>query len=99
MGKARQLVLIAVGAWMAAAVAFAGGDDESGSQTPAVAAEMMAEYGDVWQWDTLQEYEQDTGNKITQFGEAPMLALQVAATRSPSSARRRCWRCRWRPES
>ena len=76
-------MLIAVGAWMAAAVAFAGGDDESGSQTPAVAAEMMAEYGDVWQWDTLQEYEQDTGNKITQFGEAPMLALQVAAGELP----------------
>ena len=32
---------------------------------------MMAEYGDVWQWDTLQEYEADTGNKVTQFGEEP----------------------------
>ena len=83
MRKARQLVLIALGAWMAAAVAFASGDDESGSQTPAAAAEMMAEYGDVWQWDTLQDYEQDTGNKITQFGEAPMLAIQVAAGELP----------------
>ena len=83
MRKARQLALIALGAWMAAAVAFASGDDESGSQTPAAAAEMMAEYGDVWQWDTLQDYEQDTGNKITQFGEAPMLAIQVAAGELP----------------
>ena len=79
MRKARQLALIALGASLAAAVAVASGDDESGSQTPAAAAEMMAEYGDVWQWDTLQDYEQDTGNKITQFGEAPMLAIQVAA--------------------
>ena len=83
MRKARQLVLIALGACLAAAVAFASGDDESGSQTPAAAAEMMAEYGDVWQWDTLQDYEQDTGNKITQFGEAPMLAIQVAAGELP----------------
>ena len=83
MRKARQLALIALGASLAAAVAVASGDDESGSQTPAAAAEMMAEYGDVWQWDTLQDYEQDTGNKITQFGEAPMLAIQVAAGELP----------------
>ena len=40
---------------------------------------MMSEYGDVWQWDTLADFERDTGQTITSFGEAPMLAAMVAA--------------------
>ncbi len=74
-----RLVPAALIAGLAASAAFAGGDGEGEVQMSAPAAEMMAEYGDVWQWDTVQEYEADTGNKITQFGEAPMLAAMVAA--------------------
>ena len=80
---ARKPALIALGACLAATVAFASGEGESEVQMSAPAAEMMAEYGDVWQWDTLQEYEADTGNKITRFGEAPMLAAMVAAGELP----------------
>ena len=83
MRMARQLALIVIGVFAAAVVAFAGGDGEGDVQMSAPAAEMMAEYGDVWQWDTLQDYERDTGNKITQFGEAPMLAAMVAAGELP----------------
>jgi peptide/nickel transport system substrate-binding protein len=38
---------------------------------------------DVWQWDTLADYEQDTGNQITQFSESPMLAARVRAGELP----------------
>ena len=65
-------------ACVAAAVALASGEEESGAQASA-AAEMMSEYGDVWQWDTLADFERDTGQTITSFGEAPMLAAMVAA--------------------
>ena len=78
MRKARQLALVALAACVAAAVAFASGEEESGAQASA-AAEMMSEYGDVWQWDTLADFERDTGQTITSFGEAPMLAAMVAA--------------------
>jgi len=75
--------LTALVAGLAAAAAFASGEGEGDVQMSAPAAEMMAEYGDVWQWDTSQEYEADTGNKITRFGEAPMLAAMVAAGELP----------------
>ena len=78
MKKIGQLVLVALVACVAAAVAFASGEVESGAQGSA-AAEMMSEYGDVWQWDTLADFERDTGQTITSFGEAPMLAAMVAA--------------------
>ena len=78
MRTIRQLALTALVACVAAAVAFASGEEESGSQASA-AAEMMSEYGDVWQWDTLADFERDTGQTITSFGEAPMLAAMVAA--------------------
>ena len=82
MRKIRQLALVALAACVAAAVAFASGEDEAGSQGSA-AAEMMSEYGDVWQWDTLADFERDTGQTITSFGEAPMLAAMVAAGELP----------------
>ena len=82
MRKVRRLAIIALTACVAAAVAFASGEDESGSQTSA-AAEMMAEYGDVWQWDTLADFERDTGQTITSFSEAPMLAAMVQAGELP----------------
>ena len=81
MRKARQLALVALAACVAAAVAFASGEEESGAQGSA--AEMMSEYGDVWQWDTLADFERDTGQTITSFGEAPMLAAMVAAGELP----------------
>ncbi len=37
----------------------------------------------TWQWSTLQEYEEATGNKIEKFSEAPMLRLKVAAGELP----------------
>ncbi|MCK4420058.1 hypothetical protein KAV79_09645, partial [Candidatus Aerophobetes bacterium] len=35
-------------------------------------------------WDTLQEYEKATGNKIEKFSESPMLRTKVAAGELPS---------------
>ena len=81
--KVWRVALAVLIAGLAAAAAFAGGEGEGDVQMSAPAAEMMAEYGDVWQWDTLQDYERDTGNTITQFGEAPMLAAMVAAGELP----------------
>ena len=78
MRKIGQLALVALVACVAAAVAFASGEVESGAQASA-AAEMKSEYGDVWQWDTLADFERDTGQTIISFGEAPMLAAMVAA--------------------
>ena len=71
MKEVWRFVWTALMAGLAAAAAFAGGESEGEVQMSAPAAEMMAEYSDVWQWDTLQEYEADTGNKITRFGEEP----------------------------
>ena len=83
MKEVRQLLLIALATGVAAA-AFAAGEGESGTQASGAAAEMMtAEYGDVWQWDTLADYERDTGNTITSFNEAPMLAARVQAGELP----------------
>ena len=85
----RQLALAALAAGVAAAAAFAAGEGEEGSQASGAAAEMMmAEYGDVWQWDTLADYERDTGNTITSFNEAPMLAAMVQAGELPPVAER-----------
>ena len=82
MRKVRRLALVGLAACVAAAVAVASGEDESGAQGSA-AAEMTSEYGDVWQWDTLADFERDTGNTITSFSEAPMLAAKVAAGELP----------------
>ena len=84
----RRLALIALAAGTAAAAAFAAGEGEEGAQTGAAAEMMMAEYGDVWQWDTLADYERDTGNTITSFSEAPMLAAMVQAGELPPVAER-----------
>ena len=85
----RRLTAAVLAAGVAAAAAFAAGEGEEGSQTSGAAAEMMmAEYGDVWQWDTLADYERDTGNTITSFGEAPMLAAMVQAGELPPVAER-----------
>ena len=47
----RRLLSTALIAGLAAAAAFAAGEGEGDGQMSAPAAEMMAEYGDVWQWE------------------------------------------------
>ena len=79
-----RLMAVATGVTLVGALAFATGAGELEEQTTEGAAR-MAELppSDVWQWDTLADYEQDTGNQITQFGESPMLAARVAAGELP----------------
>ena len=69
-----------------ATVAFASGDDEDGSGSGAEGAGGAAageRVGDAWSWDTLAEYESDTGNRILSFQEAPVLATMVANGQLP----------------
>ncbi len=53
----------------------------SGAICLLAAAPLVAETN--WGWSTLQEYEEDTGNKIEKFNEASMLRLKVAAGELP----------------
>ena len=79
-----RLMAVATGVTLAGTLAFATGGTESEEQTGEGAAAMMElPPSEVWQWDTLADYEQDTGNQITQFSEAPMLAARVAAGELP----------------
>ncbi len=48
MRETMRLILTVLVAGLAAAVAFAGGEGEGDVQMSAPAAEIMAEYGDVW---------------------------------------------------
>jgi peptide/nickel transport system substrate-binding protein len=65
------------------ALAGAAGQEEgsaaaSGGGMAASAEVQAAIDSGTWVWATLADYEQDTGNRITSFGEAPMLAVMVA---------------------
>ncbi len=58
----------------------------SGAICLLVAGPLLAET--TWQWATLQEYEEATGNKIDKFNEAPMLRLKVAEGELPPIEKR-----------
>ena len=71
-----------------AALAAAGGEEEGSAAAAgggmAASAEVQAAIDSgTWVWATLADYEQDTGNRLTSFGEAPMLAAKVAAGELP----------------
>ena len=84
MKTVMRLMVMALGVTMMGAVAFAsGGPAEPEEEAAAEAAMMKLPPSDVWQWDTLADYESATGNKITKFGEAPMLAARVRAGELP----------------
>ena len=72
---------------MSVASAFSGGTGEGATQTsePGASAQGQALglYPEYFQFATLTEFEQVTGNTITQFGEAPMLAEMVARGELP----------------
>ena len=72
---------VATGVTLAGTLAFATGDGESEEQTTEGAARMMElPPSDVWQWDTLADYEQDTGK--------PDHAVQRIAHAGSARARR-----------
>ena len=71
-----------------AALAAAGGEEEGAAAATEAAMAASAEVqaaidSGTWVWATLADYEQDTGNRLTSFGEAPMLAALVAAGELP----------------
>jgi len=78
--KAKSFILATACFAMAAALSFAAAEGESSTGG---ASNVAGDYAGVWQWDTLAEYEADTGNSISQFNEAPMLAAQVQAGNLP----------------
>ena len=83
----RTTVLIAAALMMSVAFAFSGGTGEGASQTSEAGASVQGQalglYPEYFQFATLTEFEQVTGNTITQFGEAPMLAEMVARGELP----------------
>ena len=83
----RTTVLIAAALMMSVASAFSGGTGEGATQTSEAGASAQGQalglYPEYFQFATLAEFEQVTGNTITQFGEAPMLAEMVARGELP----------------
>ena len=73
-----KFILVTLCFFSLAAPAFAGGgsDKEEEPKAEAMGTKIAS---DVWQWDTLEEFEADTGMKITEFNESPMLAERVRA--------------------
>ena len=77
----QRLLIAALMAALTGLPAFAGAEGErAGTSTTAGTAMMgggpLSEEG---RWTTLADYETATGNQITSFGEAPMLAAMVSA--------------------
>ena len=81
----RLFVLVAlIAALLVPAVAFAGGEAEGGDAGAAAASAMERttfdhEWNDIRFYNTIADYTAATGNTITSFSEAPMLAEMVAA--------------------
>ncbi len=87
MTYAKWLAL-AVALCLPVALAGAGGQEEGAAAATgggmAASAEVQAAIDSgTWMWATLADYEQDTGNRLSSFGEAPMLAALVAAGELP----------------
>ena len=83
----RRLALAAI-LCVPVALAGAAGQEEgstaaSGGGMAASAEVQAAIDSGTWVWATLADYEQDTGTRITSFGEAPMLAVMVAGGELP----------------
>ena len=77
----QRLLIAALIAALAGLPAFASGEGE-GAGTSTTAGTAMMGGGPLsaeGRWTTLADYESATGNQITSFGEAPMLAAMVSA--------------------
>lgn len=78
----RFFVLVVI-LFATAALAIAGSTAEDDSEGMAAAGEALGLYPDYWQFADLDEMEDVTGIRLSEFGESPQLAARVAAGELP----------------
>lgn len=91
----RTSLAVLFGLTLAATGLWAAGGEEGAEEAPAASsreAEGPVRTGEFvtgdYLWATLGDYEQATGNTISEFDEAPMLREQVNAGELPTSSQR-----------
>jgi peptide/nickel transport system substrate-binding protein len=79
----KRFFIFAVILFATAALAIAGSTAEDDSGGMAAAGEPLGLYPQYWQFADLDEMEDVTGIRLTEFGESPQLAARVAAGELP----------------
>ncbi len=79
--KRRRIAAIMLCLLLPVALAFAGGEKESRSQ--AAAETGLTAKGQILFYDTVSDYQKQTGKTIGQFNESPMLGELVKADKLP----------------
>jgi peptide/nickel transport system substrate-binding protein len=79
----RKTAFVLVGLLLCCSLAFSGGSGEVSGEVSteagaAPAGEALGLYPEYFQFDTLTQFTEVTGNTISSFGEAPILATMVA---------------------